>query len=43
MIMSPIHDYGFSKQEFDGDELVDVEEEPDDDMMTDFDDTIDEE
>ena len=37
------HDYGFSKQEFDGDELVDVEEEPDDDMMTDFDDTIDEE
>ena len=36
------HDYGFSKQEFDGDELVDVEEEADDDM-TDFDDTIDEE
>ena len=25
MIMSPIDDYGFSKQEFDGDELVDVD------------------
>ncbi len=36
-------DYGFSKQEFDGEELVDVEEEPDDDDMLDFDETFDEE
>ena len=29
-------DYGFSKQEFEGEELVDVQEEPDDDDFVDF-------
>ncbi|MCI5480185.1 MAG: DNA-directed RNA polymerase subunit beta [Lachnospiraceae bacterium] len=39
------NDYGFSKQEFDGDELVDVEEDAadDDEDMLDFDDSFDEE
>ena len=29
-------DYGFSKQEFEGEELVDIQEEPDDDDFVDF-------
>ena len=36
-------DYGFSKQEFEGDELVDVQEEPDDDDFVDFEEDFEEE
>ena len=37
---APLGDYGYSEQELDGDELVDVEEEPDDDeFYGDFDDS----
>ena len=37
-------DYGFSKQEFEGEELVDVQEdEPDDDDFVDFEEDFEEE
>ena len=35
--------YGFQKQEFEGEELVDIEEEPDDEEFLDFDDVMEDE
>ena len=40
---APLGDYGFSQQEFEGEELVDVDETDDDDFYTDVDDSYDDE